>query len=376
MIQLLFEDQFKAKPVFTSLIMLATILGISLTLSYLFTRAMEYYLHRMRPLKGEDYEVRSHLYFWLNIFLCSVITLNVLPHFVFSEVIGDTIKHALFISSVLSGLNILTRLISIFKRVLRVYIDSSSPDNYKQRTLSTQFQFIEKVIALTIWSLGAAAILWSFDSARTIGKSLLASAGLVGIVFGFAAQKSLSNLLAGFQIAFTQPMRLDDVVIVEGQWGKVEEITLTYVVVCLWDLRRLIVPINYFIEKPFENWTKKDSEILGYVFLYVDYALPLDELRKKFEMVLASTPLWNRKVKVMQVTDSTEKTMTIRALMSAADAPTAFDLRCYVREKLIEFIQEKYPHCLPKVRVDSESLAELSMMNGAPVAYGYEKQLV
>jgi len=156
--------------------------------------------------------------------------------------------------------------------------------------------------------------------------------------------------LAGFQIAFTQPIRIDDVLVVEGEWGKVEEITLTYVVIHIWDERRLILPINYFIEKPFQNWTRISSEILGTVFIYADYSLPIDSLRTEFDRLLALTTLWDKKVKVIQVTDAKTNVVEIRALMSASNSSDAFDLRCYIRENLIHFIQEKYPESLPKVR--------------------------
>ena len=179
---------------------------------------------------------------------------------------------------------------------------------------------------------------------------MLASAGVAGIVIGFAAQKSLATLLAGFQIALTQPIRIDDVVIVEGEWGRIEEITLTYVVVRIWDLRRLIVPITYFIEQPFQNWTRVSADILGTVFLYVDYNVPVDAVRKELTRLLEASPLWDRKVNVLQVTDSKEGTVELRALASASDAGRAFDLRCDVREKLVAFIQQNYPESLPRLR--------------------------
>jgi len=172
-----------------------------------------------------------------------------------------------------------------------------------------------------------------------------------GIIIGFAAQKSLSNLLAGFQIAFTQPLRIDDVLVVEGEWGRVEEITLTYVVLNIWDQRRLILPINYFIEKPFQNWTRNTADILGTVFLYLDYTVPLEPLRKEFTRLLENNPLWDKRVSVMQITNASEKTIEVRALMSASSSGNAFDLRCDVREGLIKFVQANYPDSLPLVRI-------------------------
>ncbi|MGW8314170.1 MAG: mechanosensitive ion channel family protein [Bacteroidales bacterium] len=175
---------------------------------------------------------------------------------------------------------------------------------------------------------------------------------MAGIVIGFAAQKLLGNILAGFQIALTQPIRLDDVVIVENEWGWIEEINLTYVVVRIWDKRRLIVPTTYFIEKPFQNWTRVSADILGTVFIYTDYQMPVDLLRTAFMEILKSTDLWDGKVGVMQVTDATDRTMEIRALMSAPNSPTAWDLRVYVREKLIAYLQEHFPDSLPRTRVE------------------------
>jgi hypothetical protein len=195
-----------------------------------------------------------------------------------------------------------------------------------------------------------AVMLMTFPSIRHLGESLFASAGLAALLAGLAARSTFSNLLAGVQIAFTQPMRLDDVVIVEGEWGWIEEITTTYVVVRIWDLRRLIVPLSYFIEKPFQNWTRKTADLLGTVFLYTDYTIPVEEVRQEFHRVLESSNLWDGKVWGLQVTNTSEHTMELRALMSAPDASRAFNLRCHVREKMIGFLQEKYPESLPKTR--------------------------
>ncbi|MDB5136846.1 MAG: mechanosensitive ion channel protein MscS [Mucilaginibacter sp.] len=196
-----------------------------------------------------------------------------------------------------------------------------------------------------------AIILLSFDNVRKIGAGLLTGVGIGSIIVGFAAQRSLSNFLAGFQIAFTQPIRIDDVLVVEGEWGRVEDITLTYVVLNIWDQRRLILPINYFIEKPFQNWTRKSSEILGTVFLYMDYSIPIDDLRKEFDRLLDRTDLWDKRVKVIQVTDAKERTIELRALVSAKNSSQAFDLRCYIRENLIKFVRDNYPQSLPANRV-------------------------
>ncbi len=206
-----------------------------------------------------------------------------------------------------------------------------------------------------------AVVLLTFDSVRKIGTTLLTSAGVVSIIVGIAAQKSLGNLLAGFQIAFTQPIKIGDSLVVEGEWGTVEEITLTYVVVMIWDKRRMILPITYFIENPFQNWTRSSSELLGVVLLFADYSLPVDALRNELDKILEQEPLWDRQSKALQIVDATDKVMQIRILASAADASAAFDLRCIVREKIIKFIQQEYPGALPKERV---SLLEVDSQDG------------
>lgn len=223
-------------------------------------------------------------------------------------------------------------------------------DNLQARKIYTQVTVLKKVAVAIIAIFTAASMLMVFDSVRQFGTSILASAGIAGIIVGFAAQRSIATLLAGFQIALTQPIRIDDVVIVENEWGRIEDITLTYVIVRIWDLRRLVLPITYFIERPFQNWTRTSADLLGSVVLYVDYTMPLGPLRRELDRILEDSPYWDRKVKVLQVTDAREHTLQLRALASAADASSAWDLRCEIREKLIEFIQKNYPESLPRVR--------------------------
>lgn len=262
---------------------------------------------------------------------------------------------------------ILVRTISVFEDYIYHAFDVKKTDNLKERKIRTQLQFVRKFSITIIVFLTLSAILLSFESMREIGKYLITSVGVGGIIVGIAAQKSLSNLFAGLQIAFTQPIRMDDVLIVEGEWGRVEEITLTYIVVCIWDQRRLILPINYFIEKPFQNWTRISADILGTVFIYADYTLPIEPLRTELTRLLESNSLWDKRVNVLQVTDVKEHTMELRALMSASNSGNAFDLRCYVRENLITFIQKNYPECLPKTRTTlSASLENKNMLSVAP----------
>jgi small-conductance mechanosensitive channel len=227
-------------------------------------------------------------------------------------------------------------------------------DNREARGVYTQVMVLKKIAVGVIAVFAIASMLMVFQSVRQLGTAMIASAGVAGIVIGFAAQKSLGTLLAGFQIAMTQPIRIDDVVIVEGEWGRIEEITLTYVVVCIWDLRRLVVPITYFIEKPFQNWTRTSAEILGSVFLQVDYGVPVDAVRQELTRILESSSNWDRKVNVLQVTDAKERTLELRALASSSDASKSWDLRCEMREKLVAFIQKNYPGSLPRLRTTFE----------------------
>jgi small-conductance mechanosensitive channel len=261
-------------------------------------------------------------------------------------------RHKFFI--ILAIINI-TWILFEFSNVIRyAFLENftyDKEDNLRERRLLTQVAFIRKLVVIILVVIAVSAILMNFESARKLGTGLLTSAGILGIIIGFAAQKSIANLLAGFQIAFTQPIRLDDVVVVENEWGKIEEINLTYVVVRIWDQRRLVLPINYFLEKPFQNWTRTTADIWGTVFLYVDHTIPVKDLKEKLKEILDSSPLWDRKVQVLQVTDIKETTVELRCLMSARDSPTAFDLRCLVREELLGYIQNKYPSSLPKTRI-------------------------
>ncbi len=247
---------------------------------------------------------------------------------------------------------ILIGIVKVFEDYIVHAYDLKKSDNLRERKIRTQLQFIRKLSISLIVILVICAVLLSFDSLRKIGTGLLTGVGVGGIIVGFAAQRSLGNFLAGLQIAFTQPIRIDDVLIVEGEWGRVEEITLTYVVVGIWDQRKLILPINYFIEKPFQNWTRTGSAILGTVFLYLDYSAPVDVLRAEFDRLVTDHPLWDKRVKVMQVTNATDRTMEVRLLISAVNSGQAFDLRCFLRERMIAFVQEKYPGSLPKNRAE------------------------
>ena len=250
----------------------------------------------------------------------------------------------------------LIRLAYVLEDYIITRFDVGVKDNLKARKIHTQFRVLKRIIIVIVCILAFGSILMTFEKVRQLGTTILASAGVVGIVVGMAAQRTISTFIAGVQIAITQPIRVDDVVIVENEWGRIEEITLTYVVVRIWDLRRLIVPITYFIEKPFQNWTRISADILGTVYLYTDYTVPVDAVREEVQNILKKSEYWDGKVCGLVVTNAKEQTLELRALMSAADASLAWDLRCEVREKLIEFVKREYPKALPRVRAELNQL--------------------
>src|SRR5438309_7096501 len=223
-------------------------------------------------------------------------------------------------------------------------------DNLFARRIYTQVSVIRKIIVTAVVIIATGSVLMLFDPVRQFGTSILASAGIAGVVLGFAAQKTLGNVLAGIQIALTQPLLIDDIVVVEGEFGQIEEITLTYVTVRTWDLRRLVLPITYFIEKPFQNWSRVSTELLGTVILYLDYQAPMGELRKELKRLVQDNPKWDKRVCGLQVTDTKEHVIEVRALISGSDPGKLGDLRCEIREGLINFLVRNYPESLPRSR--------------------------
>ncbi|MGY6706230.1 mechanosensitive ion channel family protein [Roseinatronobacter sp.] len=258
--------------------------------------------------------------------------------------------HALLVVFVLCMIWVLRTALDIWLSLyLRRYrVDVA--DNLIARKHVTQSRILQRVVNIILLILGAGVIVMTFEGARQFGVSLLASAGAAGIVLGLALQPIIRNLLAGIQLALTQPIRIDDAVIVEGEWGNIEEITATYVVVRIWDKRRLVVPLIYFIEQPFQNWTREDSTLIGTVMIYLDYTVPVGDIRRTVAAFLDENPLWDRDVVAVQVTDFREFVMEVRVLASASSAPNAFDLRCELREHLATFLQENYPRALPRLR--------------------------
>jgi small-conductance mechanosensitive channel len=262
------------------------------------------------------------------------------------------IQQVLNISLIATFAWLLVSTVNIIRASMLSRYDINMANNLRARKVHTQFRLLGNILKFVVVVVAIGLALMSFEGIRKFGVSLLASAGIAGIILGFAAQKLIATVLAGLQLAISQPIRLDDVVIVEGEWGKVEEMTLTYVVIAIWDKRRLVVPSTYFIEKPFQNWTRVSSDILGTVFIHTDYRFPVDALRDELTKIVKDNPLWDERVAIVQVTDSKEKTMEMRVLVSAKDSPTAWDLRVEVREKLIAFIQRDYPDMLPVSRVN------------------------
>ncbi len=269
---------------------------------------------------------------------------------------AGVVRHALAICFIcLVGWVALTAL-HIWTTIYLRRFKLDSEDNLLARKHTTQSRILKRVANLLIVLITASVALMTFDGVRQYGVSLLASAGAAGIVLGLALQPLLKNLVAGIQLAVTQPIRLEDAVIVEGEWGNVEEITATYVVVRLWDWRRMVLPLSYFIEKPFQNWTRESSSLIGTVMLYVDYSAPIGAMRHKLEEVARESRLWDRQVVNLQITDFSPETMQVRMLVSARNAGRTFDLRCEVREKMIAWLQAEHPGALPRQRAEIRRL--------------------
>jgi small-conductance mechanosensitive channel len=235
--------------------------------------------------------------------------------------------------------------------MLRRY-DLKAENNVQARRVHTQFQLFRRMLIAFVVIIDIGALLWTFNDPRIwhYGSGLLASAGVASLILATAAKSTASNFLAGLQIALTEPIRIDDVVVIQGEWGRIEEINSAYVVVRIWDLRRLIVPLTYFIENSFQNWTREASDIMGTAFLYVDYSIPVEELRQQLNAIVHPSPLWNKQVCGLQVTNLSERSMEIRCLVSSRNSSENFDLRCLVREQMTAWIQQNYPAAFPTTR--------------------------
>lgn len=349
-------EQWNLHPVAWNLILLAIAI-----LNGLAVKAFLSLFIRQKAAAEKKYSlfasISVHLSKPLSLFLPLVVLDLVLPLMELPRGVISQMQKVLEIGIIIAFSWLLIRSISVVQDFVMYRYDYTKTDNLRERKIRTQLLYLRQVITGFIVLLTIAAILLSFDAMRRIGAGLLTGVGIGGIVVGFAAQRSLANLLAGFQIAFTQPIRIDDVVVVEGEWGRVEEITLTYVVVHIWDERRLILPITYFIEKPFQNWTRTSSQIIGSVFLYADYNLPIEPLRTELDRLLKNHPLWDGRVQNLAVTNTTGQHIEIRILVSAPNSGKAFDLRCFIREQMVAYINREFPNSLPRSRGELELLS-------------------
>jgi small-conductance mechanosensitive channel len=266
-----------------------------------------------------------------------------------------TIDQGLIVLGIAAVTWLLLGVVGTIASYVRSVHDVGSADNLAARRVHTQVEVLERTADVLIVLFGLALALMTFPTVRQLGTGLLASAGVAGLAVGFAARPLLENLISGIQLALTQPIRVDDVVIAHGEWGRIEEITTTYVVVRIWDERRLIVPFSTFIQQPFENWTRTSADILGTVFLWADYSVPVDAARAALGSIVRDAPLWDGRVCNVQVVDTTEHAVKLRALVSASDSGRAWDLRVHVREQWLRWLQETHPESLPKARVRFES---------------------
>ncbi len=281
--------------------------------------------------------------------LAGLISLSTFPSL--PSALAGAVQHALEVLLIAGCAWLLRGLVRVGGDTIVARHPTDVADNYRARSLRTQVAVIERIATVVILIIGIAAALMTFPEVRAIGASLLASAGLAGLVVGFAARPVLENLIAGLQIALSRPINLDDVVVVDGYWGRIEEITATYVVLNVWDQRRLIMPFSRIISAPFENWTRRHSEILGTVYFYTDYRTPVEELRAELERICRASDDWDGRVCMIVATDATEHSLQLRALVSAADSSRAWNLRCLVREKLIDYLRRNHPECLPRTRL-------------------------
>ena len=276
--------------------------------------------------------------------------LAVLPALPLPRMVMSALEHiaGLALIACIAWLAIL--LIEIASDILAGRYRIDVADNLHARRIQTQFQVVRRLTVILVAVITVSLMLMTFPAIKHIGMSILASAGLASLVLGMAMKDTLANLIAGVQIAFAQPFRVEDVVVIEGDWGWIEEIGAMYVVVRIWDLRRLVLPLSYFLENPFENWTRTSADLLGYTYIYTDYSVPVDAVRAELKRICEGSPLWGGKVCAMQVSDSDQHTLQLRALMDVRNSSDAWDLRCLVREKLIDFLQKEYPGSLPRYR--------------------------
>ncbi len=344
------------------IIRMAVRMGVALLVAALVTLILFALLRRFGR-RTESYTLEAiaketqNAFYWFLSFMLTVILWLQLESSVFPDITEAPwylhwgiriVRTILYICGAL----LLVRIVNVAADTVRHRYSIDVTNNFQERKILTQLQYIQRIVGIVIFIVTVAFILLQFDAVRSIGTGLLTSAGVGGIIIGFAAQKSIANLLAGFQIAFTQPIRIDDALIVDGEFGRVEEITLTYVTLKIWDQRRLIVPLNKFIDDTFQNWTRSTTQLIGSVFMYVDYTFPVQKLREEAQRFTETQELWDKQIFGVAVTDNNADVITVRVIASAADSGQTFNLRCAIREHLIAWIQENYPDHLPKTRIE------------------------
>jgi len=284
--------------------------------------------------------------------LPAAIVLALAPATGFEQIAVEFIRHGATVAVIISVGWLTVAVTLVARRVIEHRYQMEVEDNRKARAINTKFRVLTRVLVLLVMVVTTGAVLTTFPGIRAIGAGLLASAGVAGLVIGLAARPFVETALASIQIALTTPINLDDVLIVEGEWGRVEEICATYVVVRIWDDRRLVVPLTYFLNQPFQNWTRHTADITGVVTVTVDYRTPVDAVREALRPVVENHPKWDRRFWNVQITDADARGMTLRVLCTAADASKAWDLRCDIREALIAWLNTNHPDCLPRVRAE------------------------
>lgn len=301
--------------------------------------------------------VHHHCHRAFTALLVTVALLIALPQAGLQPGLRSGLQHLFTIAAIGAGAWLLTAVLFVAQDLAFAHARVDVRDNRRARRMRTQIAILRRLTAVGVTLIAIAAILMTFARFRTFGASLLASAGVIGIVAGVASQSALTNVFAGVQLAFTDALRIDDVVVVEEEWGRVEQLTLMTVTLHLWDERRLVLPTSYFTLNPFQNWTRTESRVLGSVLLHLDFSVPMDELRAQTYRIVSDSPLWDQRDWAAQVVDSTPSTMVVRVLASAADASSAWDLRCDVREGLLRWLHEEHPESLPRLRASSTELA-------------------
>jgi small-conductance mechanosensitive channel len=324
---------------------------ISTVLRYIATRLTA------RTATTWDDELAKSLYSPMRLFAAAIVFRFLLDLLALSAAATQIFSSLVAIATIATLAWVAVRVVTVLSRWVEEHAKLSAAgagdQELRARGIATQVRILRRVLNVAIGIIALALMLTQFELVRNVGVSLLASAGLAGVVLGFAAQRTIGSLIAGIQLSATQPIRIGDVVIVEGEWGTIEEITLTYVVVKVWDERRLIVPMTRFLEHPFQNWTKTSAQLHGTIFFQVDWTFPVDAMRQELDRILENHPCWDKRTKGVVVTDAKERTLEVRVLVSAANSDKLWNLRVDVREKLVKWLQElEGGRYLPKFRFE------------------------